>query len=306
MANRLEVTLSGVTLKNPVMPASGTFGFGYEMSRWYDLNRLGAISLKGTTEEERFGNPTPRIAETREGMLNAIGLQNPGVEAVVSRELPKIRQLYDGVLLANISGFSVEEYVKVAQMFDRADEIDILEVNISCPNVRHGGMAFGTDPAAAGEVTRAVKAATHKPVYMKLSPNVTDIVAIAKACQENGADGITLINTLLGMVIDPRSGRPIVSTKMSGFSGPAIKPVALRMVYQVAQAVKLPIIGVGGIATADDVIEFMSAGATAVQVGAQNLVDPFACPNIIDELPQKMDEYGIKNITDIIGRSLAL
>lgn len=301
--NRLETSLSGINLKNPVMPASGTFGFGQEMSRFYDLNVLGAISLKGTTGDERFGNPTPRIAECREGLLNAVGLQNPGVDAVVAHELPAVRKIYDGVLLANISGFSVEEYVAVAQKFDEAPEIDILEINISCPNVRHGGMAFGTDPGAAKEVTAAVKAVTHKPVYMKLSPNVTDIAAIARACEAGGADGITLINTLLGMVIDPRTGKPIVSTKMSGFSGPAIKPVALRMVYQAAAAVHIPIIGVGGIATADDVIEFMSAGASAVQVGAQNLVDPFACPKIIEDLPKKLDEYGIGTVQDIIGRS---
>ena len=300
---RLETTLSGIKLKNPVIPASGTFGFGQEMARFYDLNVLGGISLKGTTGEERFGNPTPRIAECREGLLNAVGLQNPGVDAVVAHELPAVRKIYDGVLLANISGFSVEEYVAVAQKFDAADQIDILEINISCPNVRHGGMAFGTDPGAAQEVTAAVKAVTHKPVYMKLSPNVTDIAAIARACEAGGADGITLINTLLGMVIDPRTGRPIVSTKMSGFSGPAIKPVALRMVYQAAAAVNIPIIGVGGISTADDVIEFMSAGASAVQVGAQNLVDPFACPKIIEELPRKLDEYGIGSLQEIIGRS---
>ena len=301
--NRLETSLSGIKLKNPVIPASGTFGFGQEMSRFYDLNVLGGISLKGTTGEERFGNPTPRIAECREGLLNAVGLQNPGVDAVVAHELPAVRKIYDGVLLANISGFSVEEYVAVAKKFDEAPEIDILEINISCPNVRHGGMAFGTDPGAAKEVTAAVKAVTHKPVYMKLSPNVTDIAAIARACEAGGADGITLINTLLGMVIDPRTGKPIVSTKMSGFSGPAIKPVALRMVYQAAAAVHIPIIGVGGIATADDVIEFMSAGASAVQVGAQNLVDPFACPKIIEDLPKKLDEYGIGTVQDIIGRS---
>ena len=301
--NRLETSLSGIRLKNPVIPASGTFGFGQEMSRFYDLNVLGGISLKGTTGEERFGNPTPRIAECREGLLNAVGLQNPGVDAVVAHELPAVRKIYDGVLLANISGFSVEEYVAVAQKFDAADQIDILEINISCPNVRHGGMAFGTDPGAAREVTAAVKAVTKKPVYMKLSPNVTDIAAIAKACEAGGADGITLINTLLGMVIDPRTGRPIVSTKMSGFSGPAIKPVALRMVYQAAAAVNIPIIGVGGISTADDVLEFMSAGASAVQVGAQNLVDPFACPKIIEELPRKLDEYGIGSLQEIIGRS---
>ena len=301
--NRLETTLSGIKLKNPVIPASGTFGFGQEMARFYDLNVLGGISLKGTTGEERFGNPTPRIAECREGLLNAVGLQTPGVDAVVAHELPAVRKIYDGVLLANISGFSVEEYVAVAQKFDAADQIDILEINISCPNVRHGGMAFGTDPGAAREVTAAVKAVTKKPVYMKLSPNVTDIAAIARACEEGGADGITLINTLLGMVIDPRTGRPIVSTKMSGFSGPAIKPVALRMVYQAAAAVNIPIIGVGGISTADDVLEFMSAGASAVQVGAQNLVDPFACPKIIEELPRKLDEYGIGSLQEIIGRS---
>lgn len=303
---RLETSLSGITLQNPVIPASGTFGFGQEMAQFYDLNVLGGISLKGTTGEERFGNPTPRIAECREGLLNAVGLQNPGVDAVIAHELPAVRKLYNGVLLANISGFSVEEYVMVAEKFDKAPEIDILEINISCPNVRHGGMAFGTDPGAAQEVTAAVKAVTHKPVYMKLSPNVTDIAAIARACEAGGADGITLINTLLGMVIDPRTGRPIVSTKMSGFSGPAIKPVALRMVYQAAQAVSIPIIGVGGISCADDVIEFMSAGASAVQVGAQNLVDPFACPKIIAELPGKLDEYGIAKIKDIIGRSLTL
>ena len=301
--NRLETYLSGIKLKNPVIPASGTFGFGQEMARFYDLNVLGGISLKGTTGEERFGNPTPRIAECREGLLNAVGLQNPGVDAVVAHELPAVRKIYDGVLLANISGFSVEEYVAVARKFDAADEIDILEINISCPNVRHGGMAFGTDPGAAQEVTAAVKAVTKKPVYMKLSPNVTDIAAIACACEAGGADGITLINTLLGMVIDPRTGRPIVSTKMSGFSGPAIKPVALRMVYQAAAAVNIPIIGVGGISTADDVLEFMSAGASAVQVGAQNLVDPFACPRIINELPRKLDEYGIGSLQEIIGRS---
>ena len=300
---RLSVKLGDWELENPVIPASGTFGFGYEFAQFFDLDCLGSISLKGTTRQPRFGNPTPRIAECESGIINAIGLQNPGIDRVIAEELPKLRKVFHKKAIANISGFSIEEYVHTAALFDQQEEIGILEINISCPNVKHGGMAFGTQPEAAAAVCRAVKQIAHKPVYMKLSPNVTDIAAIAKAVAEAGADGIVLINTLLGMRIEPRTGKPIVSTKMAGFSGPAIKPVALRMVYQAAEAVDLPIIGVGGIQSADDVIEFLSAGASAVQVGAQNLVDPWACPKIIEELPFKMDEYGIENLSDIIGRA---
>ena len=299
----LKVRLGELELKNPVIPASGTFGFGYEMARFYDLNELGAISLKGTTLNARFGNPTPRIAECREGLLNAIGLQNPGVHAVIDSEIPRLRQVYSGPVIANISGFSLEEYVETARLFDGCADVDILEINISCPNVKHGGMAFGTQPEAAREVTEAVKKACKKPVYMKLSPNVTDIVAIARACEQGGADGLVLINTLLGMVIDPRSGRPVVSTGAAGFSGPAVKPVAVRMVYQVCAATKLPVIGVGGIATADDVLEMLSAGAGAVQVGAQNHVNPWACKEIIDALPGVMQRYGINSLQSVIGRA---
>ena len=299
----LSTQLGSICLPNPVIPASGTFGFGHEMARFYDLNRLGAIALKGTTWEARYGNETPRIAECREGMLNAIGLQNPGVQVVVAEELPRLRAVYGGAVIANISGFSIEEYVKTAEHFDRYSDAAILEINVSCPNVRHGGMAFGVTPEGAAAVCRAVKAACEKPVYMKLSPNVTDIVAIAAACEEAGADGLSLINTLLGMVIDPRKGKPVVSTKMAGFSGPAVKPVALRMVYQVYQRVKIPIIGIGGIATADDVIEMLSAGAAAVQIGAQNLVDPWACAKILDDLPRRMADYGISSLKNIIGRA---
>ena len=299
----LRVRLGDLTLKNPVMPASGTFGFGYEMARFYDLNLLGAISLKGTTLHERFGNPTPRIAECDRGLLNAIGLQNPGVDAVIAREIPRLREVYGGPVIANISGFALEEYAETAARLDGCPDVDILEINISCPNVKHGGMAFGTQPEAAREVAEAVKARCKKPVYMKLSPNVTDIVSIARACAQGGADGLVLINTLLGMVIDPRSGKPVVSTGAAGFSGPAVKPVAVRMVYQAYQATGLPIIGVGGIATADDVIEMLSAGAAAVQVGAQNLVDPWACKRIIDELPGKMAQYGISSLQEITGRA---
>lgn len=299
----MTVKLGGLTLPNPVIPASGTFGFGYEMAQFYDLNRLGGIALKGTTWEARFGNPTPRIAECREGMLNAIGLQNPGVRAVIDEEMPKLLKVYEGVTLANISGFSVEEYVNTAVCFDQESDVDILEINVSCPNVQHGGMAFGVTPEGAAEVCRAVKAACKKPVYMKLSPNVTDIAAIAAACEEAGADGLSLVNTLLGMVINPRTGRPVVSTGAAGFSGPAIKPIALRMVYQVCQRVAIPVIGMGGITCADDVLEMLSAGASAVQVGAQNLVDPWACEKIIDELPLKMAEYGIDTLQSIIGRA---
>ena len=299
----IKVKLGGLELKNPVIPASGTFGFGYEMARFYDLNELGAIALKGTTLNARFGNPTPRIAECREGLLNAIGLQNPGVHTVIDSEIPRLRQVYRGPVIANISGFSLEEYVETARLLDGCADVDILEINISCPNVKHGGMAFGTQPEAAHEVTAAVKAACAKPVYMKLSPNVTDIAAIARACEQGGADGLVLINTLLGMVIDPRSGRPVVSTGAAGFSGPAVKPVAVRMVYQVCAATNLPVIGVGGIATADDVLEMLSAGASAVQVGAQNLVNPWACKEIIDALPGVMQRYGIESLQSIVGRA---
>lgn len=299
----IAVQLCGVPLPNPVIPASGTFGFGYEMAEWYDINCLGAISLKGTTQAARFGNPTPRIAECEAGMLNAVGLQNPGVETVIAEEIPKLQKVYNGVSIANVSGFSLEEYVYTATCMDACSAVDILEINISCPNVQHGGMAFGATPEAAALVTKAVKKQVKKPVIMKLTPNVTDIVAVAKACEQAGADGLVLINTLLGMRIHPRTGKPIVSIGMCGFSGPAIKPVALRMVYQACAAVNIPVVGVGGIQNADDVLEFISAGATAVQVGSQNLVDPFACKNIIEELPIKMQEYGIKSLAAIKGRA---
>lgn len=295
----LSVCLSGVPLKNPVIPASGTFGFGYEFAAWYDLNCLGAISCKGTTEQPRFGNPTPRIAECTGGMLNSVGLQNPGVEAVIQRELPRLRQVYHGPVIANVSGFSVEEYARTCQRLN--DHADLLEVNISCPNVHEGGMSFGTSPEAAAAVTRAVKAVTTKPVYLKLTPNVTDITAIAKACADAGADGISLINTLLGMRIDTRRRRPILANQMGGFSGPAVFPVAVRMVWQVYEAVKLPIIGMGGVSTAADVVELMLAGATAVQVGAANLVEPCACHSIIDTLPAQLEALGVKDINELIG-----
>lgn len=299
----VSVELCGVPLPNPIIPASGTFGFGYEMAAWYDINCLGAISLKGTTKESRFGNPTPRIAECASGMLNAVGLQNPGVNAVCTEELPKLRSVYNGVSIANISGFSIEEYVYTAQKFNKDDTIQLLEVNISCPNVQHGGMAFGTSCMAAEEVTKAVKAVVNKPVLVKLSPNVTNITEIAKACEQAGADGLVVINTLLGMRINPRTGKPIVSTGMCGFSGPAIKPVALRMVYEVCGAVSIPVVGVGGIADADDVLEFISAGATAVQVGSQNLVDPYACKTLVETLPHVMKAYGIDSLQSIRGRA---
>ena len=299
----MRVSLSGWTLDNPVIPASGTYGFGYEFAQFYDINILGSIALKGTTKDARYGNPLPRIAECREGLINAIGLQNPGVEKVISEELPRLRTVFKKKSIANVSGFSVEDYVYTASQFDQQEDIGILEINISCPNVHGGGMAFGQKPEAAAEVCAAVKKACRKPVYMKLSPNVTSITEIAKACEEAGADGIVLINTLLGMRIEPRTGKPIVSTGAAGFSGPAVKPIAVRMVYQVYETVKCPIIGVGGIATADDVIEMMSAGATAVEVGAANLVDPYACRNIIGELPVKMEAYGIERLSDIIGRA---
>lgn len=297
----LSVSLSGVKLKNPVMAASGTYGFGDEFRDFYDINILGSFSLKGTTKEPRFGNPTPRIAECEMGLINSVGLQNPGVEAVVSEELPKLKKFYHGPVVANISGFSVDDYVFCTEMLDKEDQVSILEINISCPNVHGGGMSFGTDPKSAAEVTAAVKKAARKPVYIKLSPNVTDIVEIAKACEQAGADGISLINTLLGMRIDINKRAPVIYNKMGGFSGPAIFPVALRMVYQVAAAVKLPVIGIGGVATAENVVEMMMAGATAVQVGAENLRNPYACRDIIENLPKVLKRLGVSKITDIIG-----
>ena len=296
-----KVTLSGVELDNPIIPASGTFGFGYEMAEFYDINILGTFSFKGTTAEPRFGNPTPRIAETPCGMLNAVGLQNPGVDKVIAEELPKMEKVFHKKVMANISGFSVKEYAETAEKLDAVDSVGLLEVNISCPNVHGGGISFGTDANSAYEVTKAVKAVTKKPVYMKLSPNVTDITEIARACESAGADGISLINTLMGMRIDLRRRTPIIKNKTGGLSGPAIFPVAVRMVYQVYDAVKIPIIGMGGVQSAEDVIELMLAGATAVQVGAANLVSPCICRDIINDLPATMDKYGITNLTDIIG-----
>ncbi len=297
----LSVSLSGLTLDNPVIPASGTFGYGKEFKDIYDIEILGSFSFKGTTREPRFGNATPRIAECREGMINSVGLQNPGIDEVIARELPALAEYFRKPVIANISGFSVEEYVECCRKIDACSQVGLIEVNISCPNVHHGGMAFGTDPAAAAEVTRAVKAVTKKPVYMKLTPNVTDIAAVASACARAGADGISLINTLLGMRIDIGRRRPVIAAKMGGFSGRAVFPVALRMVYQVAEAVDLPVMGMGGVATADDVIEMMMAGATAVQVGAENLRNPFACKEIIEALPGRMRELGIQSLAEIIG-----
>lgn len=296
-----KVVLSGITLDNPIIPASGTFGFGYEFAELYDINCLGTFSFKGTTKDPRFGNPTPRIAETASGMLNAVGLQNPGVEKVISEEIPKLKKVFHKPVMANVSGFAVDEYAYTVEKLDAENQIGWFEVNISCPNVHGGGMSFGTDPLAAAEVTRAVRKVTKKPIYIKLSPNVADIVSIAKACEDAGADGISLINTLLGMRIDLKTKKPVIANKTGGFSGPAIKPVAVRMVYQVYDAVKIPIIGMGGVSSAEDVIEFMLAGATAVQVGAANLVDPFACRDIINDLPGVMEKYGINNLSDIIG-----
>lgn len=295
------VKLSGLILDNPIIPASGTFGFGYEFAEIYDINILGSISLKGTTKDVRFGNPTPRIAECTEGLINSVGLQNPGVDKVISEELPKLKKFFNKPAIANVSGFSVNEYKEVCEKLDKEEQIGIIEVNISCPNVHNGGMSFGTNPKSAYEVTKAVKSFTNKPVYIKLSPNVTDIAEIAKACEDAGADGISLINTLLGMRIDLKTKKPIIANKMGGFSGRAIFPVALRMVYQVYEAVKIPIIGMGGISTADDVIEMMMAGATAVQIGAENLINPYACKKIIENLPIVMDKFKIKKLSDIIG-----
>ena len=297
----MKVTLCGIELDNPVIPASGTFGYGYEFAELYDINMLGTFSFKGTTKDPRFGNPTPRIAECPAGMINAVGLQNPGVEAVIGNELPKLAKCFHKKVMANVSGFSVEDYVYTCEKLDKCEQVGWLEVNVSCPNVHGGGMSFGTSPEAAAEVTRAVKAVTTKPVIVKLSPNVTDIVSIAKACEEAGADGISLINTMLGMRIDLRTRKPVIANTMGGFSGSAIFPVAVRMVYQVAHAVKIPVIGMGGVSSAEDVIEMMLAGATAVEVGAANLVNPYACRDIIRDLPAAMAKYKIDNLSDIIG-----
>ena len=296
-----KVTLCGLELDNPVIPASGTFGFGYEFAELYDINCLGTFSFKGTTAEPRFGNPTPRIAEFSGGLLNAVGLQNPGVDAVIAEELPKLAKCFHKPVMANISGFSLEEYVSVAEKLNACEQVGWLEVNISCPNVHGGGMSFGTDPAAAAMVTKAVKAVTTKPVIVKLSPNVTDIVAIAKACEDAGADAVSLINTVMGMRIDLKKKKPIIANRTGGMSGPALLPLAVRMVYQVYDAVKIPIVGLGGVSTAEDVVELMLAGATAVEVGAANLVEPYACRNIVEDLPHVMEKYGIKNLSDIIG-----
>ncbi len=297
----LRTELCGITLDNPVIPASGTYGFGYEFAELYDINILGSISFKGTTRDPRFGNATPRIAECPSGMLNAVGLQNPGVDAVKATELPKLRAVFSKPVMANVSGFSEAEYVETVEKLDTESDIGWFEVNISCPNVHGGGMSFGTSPEAAGEITRAVRRVTKKPLIIKLSPNVTDIASIAKACEAAGADGISLINTLLGMKIDLKRRAPLLANKTGGYSGPAIKPVAVRMVYQVYDAVKIPIVGMGGIMCAEDVLEFMMAGATAVEVGAANLVDPYACKRIIDDLPRVMEKYRIEKLSDIIG-----
>ena len=298
-----KVTLCGIEMDNPIIPASGTFGFGYEFAELYDINCLGTFSFKGTTKEPRFGNPTPRIAECYAGMINAVGLQNPGVEKVISEELPRLAQCFHKPVMANVSGFAIEDYAYTCELLDKEDQVGWLEVNVSCPNVHGGGMSFGTQPEAAAAVTRAVKAVTKKPVIIKLSPNVTDIVSIAKACEEAGADGISLINTLLGMRINLNTRKPVIANKMGGFSGPAIFPVAVRMVYQVAHAVKIPVVGMGGVSTAEDVIEMMLAGATAVEVGAANLVNPFACRDIVNDLPRVMEKYRIESLSEIIGQA---
>ena len=298
---RLSVNLCGIEMDNPIIPASGTFGFGYEFAELYDINCLGTFSFKGTTKDPRFGNPTPRIAECTAGMINAVGLQNPGVDKVIAEELPKLKKCFHKPVMANVSGFAIEDYAYTCQRLDAEEQVGWLEVNVSCPNVHGGGMSFGTSSEAAAEVVKAVKAVTTKPVIVKLSPNVTDIVAIAKACEAAGADGISLINTLLGMRIDLKTKKPVIANKMGGFSGPAIFPVAVRMVYQVSHAVNIPVVGMGGVSTAEDVIEMMLAGATAVEVGAANLVDPYVCEKIIRDLPAAMDRYGITNLKDIIG-----
>ena len=298
-----KVTLCGIEMDNPIIPASGTFGFGYEFAELYDINCLGTFSFKGTTKDPRFGNPTPRIAECYAGMINAVGLQNPGVEKVISEELPRLAKCFHKPVMANVSGFAIEDYAYTCELLDKEDQVGWLEVNVSCPNVHGGGMSFGTQPEAAAAVTRAVKAVTKKPVIIKLSPNVTDIVSIAKACEEAGADGISLINTLLGMRINLNTRKPVIANKMGGFSGPAIFPVAVRMVYQVAHAVSIPVVGMGGVSSAEDVIELMLAGATAVEVGAANLVNPFACRDIINDLPRVMEKYRINSLSEIIGQA---
>lgn len=297
----LSVTLGTVRLDNPIIPASGTFGFGAEFAELYDLDILGSISFKGTTREPRFGNPTPRIAECRSGMINSVGLQNPGIDAVIAEELPRLRERFHKPIIANISGFSIDEYTECCRRIDAEPQVEIIEVNVSCPNVHNGGMAFGTSPESAAKVTRAVKEVTTKPVFIKLSPNVTDIVSIAKACEDAGADGLTLVNTMLGMRIDIARRRPVIANKIGGFSGAAIFPVALRMVWQAANACKIPVIGCGGIETAEDVIEMMMAGASAVQIGAANLRNPFVCKEIIEQLPATMERLGIERLSDIIG-----
>lgn len=296
-----KVNLSGMILDNPVIPASGTFGFGAEFSELYDINILGSFSFKGTTKEPRFGNPLPRIAECPSGLINSVGLQNPGIDHVIAEEMPNLKKYFNKKVVANISGFSIDEYVYCCEKIDKEEQVGIIEVNISCPNVHNGGMAFGTSAENARAVTKAVKEVTTKPVYIKLTPNVTDIVSIAKACEDAGADGISMINTMLGMRIDLKSKKPVIANKMGGFSGSAIFPVALRMVYQVYEAVKIPIIGMGGVTTAEDVIEMMLAGATAVQVGAANLIDPYACKKIVENLPKVMEKYNITKLKEIIG-----
>lgn len=296
-----KVNLCGLCLDNPVIPASGTFGYGYEYADLYDINILGSFSFKGTTRDPRFGNPTPRIADCTAGLINSVGLQNPGVDKVISEELPKLKKCFNKPVIANVSGFSLDDYAYSCQKLDKEEQVGILEVNVSCPNVHGGGMSFGTEPEAAAEVVKTVKAVTTKPVIIKLTPNVTDIVSIAKACEEAGADGISLINTLLGMRIDLKTGKPVVANKMGGFSGPAIFPVALRMVYQVSEAVSVPVVGVGGVQSAENVIEMMMAGATAVEVGAANLVNPYICRDIIQDLPRVMEKYNINDLNDIIG-----
>ena len=298
---KLSVNLCGIELDNPIIPASGTFGYGYEFAELYDINLLGTFSFNGTTKDPRFGNPTPRIAECPNGMINAVGLQNPGVEKVIAEELPRLKECFHKKVMANVSGFSIEDYAYTCEKLDKEEQVGWLEVNVSCPNVHGGGMSFGTDPKAAAEVTKAVKAVTTKPVIVKLSPNVTDIVSIAKACEEAGADGISLINTLLGMRIDLRTRKPVIANKMGGFSGAAIFPVAVRMVYQVAHAVQIPVVGMGGVSSAEDVIEMMLAGATAVEVGAANLIDPYVCRDIVNDLPRVMKKYNIESLSEIIG-----